>query len=59
MTKTTNTTKKNKAVADDQNQAATEQQTGALPAANLSPEQARKDLAEMFAKATKTAPKAD
>lgn len=59
MTKTTNTTKKNKAVANDQNQAPAAQQTAGLPAANLKPEQARKDLAEIFAKATKMAPKAD
>lgn len=55
MTKTTSTTKKSKAVAEDQSQAATEQQTGALPAPTLDAEQARKDIAAMFAQATKTA----
>ncbi|MEG1453962.1 MAG: hypothetical protein RSC66_00060 [Comamonas sp.] len=59
MTKTTSTTKKSKAVAEDQNQAATEQQTSALPAPTLDPDQARKDIAAMFALAAKAAlPKA-
>lgn len=58
MTKTTSTTKKSKAVAEDQNQAATEQQTSALPAPTLDPDQARKDIAAMFALAAKAASEA-
>ena len=52
MTKTTSTTKKSKAVAEVQD---TAQQTSALPAGSLDPEQARKDLAAIFAKAAKAA----
>jgi len=55
MTKTTSTTKKSKAVAEVQQQTPTEQQTSALPAPTLDPEQARKDLAAIFAQASKAA----
>jgi len=60
MTKTTPTTKKTPAVAKEKNKAVAEQQTNTLPAPTLDPEQARKDIAAMIAKASLAArPKAD
>lgn len=55
MTKTTPTTKKSTAVAKDKSKAAAEQQTNTLPAPTLDPEQARKDIAAMIAKASQAA----
>jgi len=55
MTKTTPTPKKTAAVAKTQSKAAAEQQTNALPAPTLDPEQARKDIAAMIAKASAAA----
>jgi hypothetical protein len=52
MTKTTPTTKKSTAVAKDKSKAAAEPKTSSLPAPTLDPEQARKDIAAMIAKAS-------
>lgn len=53
MTKTTPTPKKTAAVAKTKSKPAAEQQTSTLPAPTLDPEQARKDIAAMFAQAAK------
>ena len=59
MTNTTPTPKKTAAVAkpkaDSKSKASAEQQANALPAPTLDPEQARKDIAAMIAKASEAA----
>ena len=55
MTKTTPTPKKTAAVAKTKSKASAEQQASTLPAPTLDPEQARKDIAAMIAKASEAA----
>lgn len=55
MTKTTPTPKKTAAVAKTKSKAAAEQQPSTLPAPTLDPEQARKDITAMIAKASAAA----
>ena len=60
MTQTTRTTKKSTAATPQKSKQPTAPQADTLPAPTMDPEQTRKDLAAMFAKAAQAArPKAD